>query len=51
MAWEAIKESEMSQPSDQKQLTHGFCEKCFNTNNELIKDETGKVLGSRYCNH
>jgi hypothetical protein len=49
IAWAAIKESEMNQPSSQKQLTHGFCERCNNTDFEIIIQDGYSF--SKPCNH
>lgn len=52
MAWTAVKQAEMyKRISPDHQITHGFCEKCHNTGNEVIYDEQGRAKGARICKH
>lgn len=51
MAWNEIRQSEMHRHNNQKQLTHGFCEKCNNTNSEPIRDDLGRIIAAKPCSH
>lgn len=49
-AWKEIRQSEMAQPVNPgNQLTHGLCEKCHNTGNEIVVKDG--IAYSRVCNH
>ena len=51
MAWNEIRQSEMHKQPNAKQLTHGFCEKCNNTNTEAIRNERGAIIAGKPCSH
>jgi hypothetical protein len=51
-AWGEIRNSEMyKRVSDNRQLTHGFCEKCNNTGTEPIRNDRGVIISARTCIH
>ena len=51
-AWSQIRQSEMyKRAPDNRQITHGFCEKCNNTGSEPIRNERGVITSARKCTH
>jgi hypothetical protein len=52
VAWETIRQSEFyKRVPESRRLTHGFCEKCNNTNNEQVRNDYGVLMGARACKH
>lgn len=51
-AWTSIRQAEFyKRAPDSHRLMHGFCEKCNNTGNEVIRDAFGNSKGARPCKH
>jgi hypothetical protein len=51
-AWGEIRNGEMyKRIPDNRQLTHGFCDKCNNTGTFLVRDNEGRIKGGRPCSH
>lgn len=51
-AWREIRESEMHKRApENRQITHGLCEKCLNTNSEPIRNEKGHIIAMKHCTH
>jgi len=51
-AWETIRQRDFyKRAPESHQLTHGFCEKCNNTGNEVMRDSEGQTIGARPCKH